>query len=98
MSNIESVITTLKKTRLVNEISQKDVANRIGVGDVALSHWERLEKKPRTKNLNDWANSLGYKIVVPGDDWSKIASEYKRWERLEFYLNTAGRRLELVRI
>lgn len=52
----------LKKRRLAAGLSQKDLAERLGIVQSAISAWESGEKMPRASQLPALANVLGCTI------------------------------------
>lgn len=66
----DKIIQHLKSKRKSLGLSQTDIANLIGRKTYQTIHqWEKGTNCPNLKNLKDWANALGYDLVLtPKDD------------------------------
>lgn len=62
--DILAVVRELKTYRMVMGISQRELARRMNVGFMSISHWEAGDRMPDMINLRIWAEALGYKIKV----------------------------------
>ena len=49
MKNID--VDAIKKLRIENNVSQKELGNMLGISDRAVSKWERGESQPSAKNM-----------------------------------------------
>ncbi len=54
----------LKSAREQQGLAQKDVANKLGLSAMGLSHFERGERVPRIDQFEDWAVQLGFEVHV----------------------------------
>lgn len=59
-----AVVKEFKAYRLVMGLTQKEVAARMGVGFMSISHWEALDRMPDMIHLRLWATALGYTLKV----------------------------------
>ncbi len=54
----------LKAAREARGLDQKDVANKLGISAMGLSHYERGERIPRIDQFEEWAIQLGFEVHV----------------------------------
>ena len=54
--------TKIKKLRLFINMSQKELAKKMGLSPSTVSMWEKGERSPRTDKLPDLARALGCTI------------------------------------
>ncbi len=53
---------TLRQFRMRAKISQTEMANRLGVTKMAVSHWEIGDRTMTAKNLKNYCDILGIKM------------------------------------
>ncbi|HAA13070.1 MAG TPA: hypothetical protein DCE41_15810 [Cytophagales bacterium] len=58
------VILPLRKERKRQQLSQEELAHRIGLTEGYLSRWEQGTRTPTLFNLTCWAESLGFRLQV----------------------------------
>lgn len=65
-----NVSERIKTQRLASGLTQDQIASRVGVTRVAVSHWERGEADPNGRYLNDLAKALGVSVewLLTGDE------------------------------
>jgi DNA-binding XRE family transcriptional regulator len=61
---VHPVIQELVKARRTVRVSQKDLAEKLGYSEDALGNAERGISSPRISMASDWAEYLGYRIVL----------------------------------
>lgn len=58
------LIEQLSAAREAQGISQAELAHRLGYYPVSISTWETGRAKPIYNSLVDWANALGFDVVL----------------------------------
>ena len=69
---LHPVVRALKQRRLDLGLTQREVAERIGVKQPCVSAWESGDRHPGLATIQKWANALDMALtVVPMDqeDW-----------------------------
>lgn len=61
---LENFTKTLAAKRYELDLSQHDVAAKLGVGAQTLSNWECGRSFPPIKKLVEWADMFGYTICL----------------------------------
>jgi transcriptional regulator with XRE-family HTH domain len=76
---MDSIGAQIYKARCALSISQAQLATRIGVGQQAVSNWERERALPRKRTLVRLRAALGVPLVPPQDGpAAKKAAKYSR--------------------
>lgn len=75
----------LKYYRLRSRLSKKELAARIGVTPMAISHYENEERKPEIETLRKLAETLGVRLV----DFLAVRSNEHQYVHCEFRKNSA---------
>ena len=70
----------LKKIRKENNLSQEQLAEKLGVSRQAISKWERAEASPDTDNLIALAEIYGITLDALLDSEKEISSEETKAE------------------
>ena len=61
---LETFTKTLATTRHEFDLTQRDVADKLGVSAQTLSNWECGRAFPPIKKLFEWADMFGYTICI----------------------------------
>lgn len=70
----EQIVDGLVRTRRLMGMSQRDVANRIGVWQSTVSDWES-GAQPALASVVRWAEVLGYRLtLVPANQLQEVAT------------------------
>ena len=75
----------LKYYRLRSGLSKRELASRIGVSAMAISHYENGERKPEIDILRRLAGELGVKLA----DFLAVRSRNHQYAHCEFRKNRA---------
>ena len=67
-ANYIALITQLVEARKAKNLSQRALAELLGMGQPHLAHWERRAKFPSLGSLLRWANTLGCQLNVEARD------------------------------
>jgi len=60
---VNEMIAVLKKTAGIARVRKLDIANKSGYSYNSVNRWYRSEN-PRLRQFVDWANTLGYDVVL----------------------------------
>ena len=58
------IVAQLRSVRRSRDILQRDLEARTGYQRERLSQWEQGHRVPNLTHLTDWANALGYDVVL----------------------------------
>lgn len=61
---VAALVAVLAATRQAQQITQRDLAARIGVEESQVGAWECGHRQPRLINLLAWAQALGGVVVI----------------------------------
>ena len=61
---MSDIIKQLRKIRREREIGQQDLSMTAGLCQNHISQLETGRRKPTLPTLNQWANALGYEVVL----------------------------------
>lgn len=64
INSVHPVVLELMKTRRRGRISQKNLAEKLGYSEDVIGNAERGVSPPRISVVSDWAEFLGYRIVL----------------------------------
>jgi transcriptional regulator with XRE-family HTH domain len=64
VTTVHPIIGTLTDARQRLGYTQTDLGRMLGVGQTAVSSWERQHKRPDLDTLDRWARALGRQLVV----------------------------------
>jgi transcriptional regulator with XRE-family HTH domain len=59
---VDIFVKTLRDARLLKKMTQREVADRIGVTTQTFSNWETESSVPRFDNALKWAALMGYDV------------------------------------
>lgn len=62
--SIYPVVRGLVQARLKKGITRMELSNILGYHEFLIGRWERGDAKPNIKRLHDWAQALGFEIVL----------------------------------
>ena len=60
----DRIAVTLCLARQQQRLTQRQLALRIGCAQSAIAEWETSVTSPRLANVADWAQALGYDLVL----------------------------------
>lgn len=61
---VHPVVAELRRIRRSRDILQRELAELTGYSRVTISQWEKGRKAPNLRQLQDWAQALGYTIEL----------------------------------
>lgn len=61
---VHPIAATLQKERIMKGLTLAQLTDRLGYGDDAIGSWERGDYAPGLTKLEDWCQSLGYKLKL----------------------------------
>ena len=61
---VHSILSQLRKIRRDKELSQEYVSKRAGYLRIQLCLYETGGREPRFQAVHDWAEALGYELVL----------------------------------
>ena len=67
----------LKTARIKKCLTQKNVAKRMEISPMHLSHFELGRRIPRIDILEKWSNVLGYEIIIEINPLTNTKREYE---------------------
>ena len=64
MTKPHPIVSALREIRIERRLSQTTLAGNIGVGQNVLAYRELGHCSPQLNSLTDWADALGFDIVL----------------------------------
>ena len=69
MSEISATLVALKEVVESRNISQRRLAEEIGVTEASVSRWFTGQRQPSIENIEKMIGVLGLRLVVRGGEW-----------------------------
>lgn len=64
LKNTPEYAAVLRSVRIDIGLSQEDLSKKLGISPMGLSHYERGVRTPNIERLDQWAQLLGYEMVI----------------------------------
>lgn len=89
---VETVGGNIKAARIKAGITQKELADRLGISPVGISQWERGLRHPKPQTINRIAKALGVStlsIYADFDEWraTNVHEREEEWKKIREFDN-----------
>lgn len=64
LKNTPEYAAVLRSVRIDQGFNQVDLAEKLGISPMGLSHYERGTRTPNIERLDEWASFLGYEVEI----------------------------------